>query len=61
LAINQDIKPVEQPMRRIPIALEKKFREKIQDALRRDFIEPVNRPSAWISPMVLVFKENGDI
>jgi len=61
LAINQDIKPVQQPMRRIPIALEEKVREKIQDALRRDIIEPVNGPSVWISPMVLVLKENGDI
>ncbi|XP_062121662.1 uncharacterized protein K02A2.6-like [Drosophila sulfurigaster albostrigata] len=61
LAINPDIKPVQQPMRRIPIALEEKVREKIQDALRRDIIEPVNGPSAWISPMILVFKENGDI
>ncbi|XP_043065997.1 uncharacterized protein [Drosophila bipectinata] len=61
LAMDQDIKPVQQPMRRIPIALEGKVREKTQDALKRDIIEPVNGPSAWISPMVLVFKENGDI
>jgi len=31
------------------------------NAPRRDIIEPVNGPSVWISPMVLVFKENGDI
>ncbi|XP_041632601.1 uncharacterized protein [Drosophila kikkawai] len=61
LAINHNIKPVQQPMRRIPVALKVKVRDKIQDALKRDIIEPVNGPSAWISPMVLVFKENGDI
>ncbi|XP_043862583.1 uncharacterized protein LOC122756552 [Drosophila santomea] len=48
-------------MRRIPAALEDKVMKKLDEALSRDIIEPVTGPSAWISPIVLAFKENGDI
>lgn len=61
LSIDYDVKPVQQPMRRIPIALEDKVSDKIQEAQKQDIIEPVNGPSSWISPMVIVFKGNGDI
>ena len=47
-------------MRRIPSALEEKVKIKIQEAIDLDIIEPVLGPSSWISPVVLVFKENGD-
>ncbi|XP_039150808.1 uncharacterized protein K02A2.6-like isoform X3 [Drosophila simulans] len=61
LSIDYDVKPVQQPVRRIPAALEDKVMEKLGEALSRDIIEPVKGPSAWISPIVLAFKENGDI
>ncbi|XP_054732030.1 uncharacterized protein K02A2.6-like [Anastrepha obliqua] len=61
LSINPEIKPVQQPMRRIPVALEEKVLAKLDEALSLDVIEPVIGHSPWISPMVLAFKENGDI
>ncbi|XP_043063170.1 uncharacterized protein LOC122319635, partial [Drosophila yakuba] len=61
LSIDYDVKPVQQPVRRIPAALEDKVMERLDEALSRDIIEPVTGPSAWISPIVLAFKENGDI
>ncbi|XP_043862245.1 uncharacterized protein K02A2.6-like [Drosophila santomea] len=61
LCIDPEIRPVQQPVRRIPVALEEKVHAKPEEALKRDIIEPVMGPSSWISPIVLAFKENGDI
>ncbi|KAL7726148.1 hypothetical protein ACLKA6_002618 [Drosophila palustris] len=61
LCIDHGVKPVQQPSRRIPVALEGKVMSKLEEALSRDIIEPVVGPSSWISPIVLAFKENGDI
>lgn len=61
LALDPSVKPVQQPLRRIPIALEDKVEKKINEALAEDIIEPVAGPSSWISPIVAVFKGNGEI
>nr|DAA65000.1 TPA_exp: gag-pol protein [Drosophila ananassae] len=61
LSIDDTVRPVQQPLRRIPVALEDRVMEKLNEALSRDIIEPVTAPSSWISPIVLAFKENGDI
>lgn len=31
------------------------------EALRSQIIETVNEPSEWISPIVIIFKQSGDI
>lgn len=61
LAIDTNVTPVQQPVRRIPVALEEKVILKLEDGVKADIIEPVVGPSRWISPIVLAFKENGDI
>ena len=45
----------------MPVALEGKVEAKLNEALSLDIIEPVLGPSKWISPVVIVFKGNGDI
>ncbi|XP_044753909.1 uncharacterized protein K02A2.6-like [Coccinella septempunctata] len=61
LTINSQIKPVKQPVRRVPITLEAKVERKLKEALLSDIIEKVTEPSAWISPIVVVLKPNDDI
>nr|CAH7737392.1 unnamed protein product [Callosobruchus chinensis] len=61
LAIDHSVKPVQQPVRRVPISVEKKVEEKLEEALKTGIIERVTEPSPWISPMVIIFKPNGDI
>lgn len=61
LSIDPKVIPVKQPLRRVPVALEEKVNAKLKDAICRDIIEPVNGPSQWISPIVIVFKGNGEI
>lgn len=47
--------------RRIPIPLEAKIENKIEELRQRDIIEPVVGSSKWVSPMVPVSKENGEV
>lgn len=55
------MKPVQQPWRKVPIALEEKVTDKLNETIHRDIIEPIYGPSKWISPLVIAFKENSDL
>lgn len=61
IPIDRTIKPVIQPYRRIPIPLEKKVDAKLEELRKADIIEEVHGPSPWVSPMVPVLKENGEV
>lgn len=52
--------PVAQHVRRVPIALQEKVEQRLKELLESDIIEPVNNPSAWVSPLVIVLKDNGE-
>ncbi|XP_045761224.1 uncharacterized protein LOC123864657 isoform X2 [Maniola jurtina] len=57
IPIDQTVKPVIQPYRRVPIPLEEKVTKKLKELKDADIIEEVNEPSPWVSPMVPVLKE----
>lgn len=61
IPIDTNVRPVAQPYRRIPVALEEAVDAKINDLLRSGIIEKVEGPSAWISPVVVVPKANDDL
>ena len=56
IPIKADVTPVVQPYRRIPVALEAKVDQKIDELLSQGVIERVNEPSKWVSPVVVVPK-----
>lgn len=58
IPMKSHIKPVIQPYRRVPVALEKLVNEKITNLLDMGIIEKVNKPSKWVSPLVVVPKHN---
>lgn len=61
IPIDTNVRPVAQPYRRIPVALEEAVDAKINDLLCSGIIEKVEGPSAWISPVVVVPKANDDL
>ncbi|XP_062713301.1 uncharacterized protein K02A2.6-like [Aedes albopictus] len=61
ISIDPNVKPVQQPYRRAPFALEDKVAEKLQYLLSQDIIERVEKPSAWVSPIVPILKDNGEV
>lgn len=61
IPIEKSVRPISQPYRRIPIPLEEKIEEKLIELKANDIIEDVTCPSEWVSSMVPVLKENGDV
>lgn len=58
--VNPEVKPVFQPMRRIPLPLEEAVGRKIDELLKCDVIEVKSGPTSWVSPLVVVGKANGE-
>ena len=62
LHIDESVKPVAQPVRRIPFGLRERVDKKLDELLELDIIEEVpDGPSGWISPLVVVPKAGGDV
>lgn len=61
LPIDRTVPPVIQPLRRCPIPLLDKVKAKLEELLQMDIIERVVQPTSWVSPLVPILKENGDL
>ena len=60
--IDKKVKPVVQGLRRVPFALRDKVEKKLVKLEELDIIEPVvDTPTAWVSPVVIIPKSNGDV
>jgi len=59
--IDLNVSPVAQHVRRIPFAMQEKLEANIHELLRDDLIEPVEGPTPWLSPLVIIPKPSGDI
>lgn len=61
IPVDKSVVPVCQHPRRPPIALLSRIEEKLTSLLMSDIIEPVEGGCQWVSPLVTVVKDNGDI
>ena len=62
LHIDKTVKPVAQPVRRIPFGLRDKVDSKLDELIDSDIIEEVKGgPTEWVSPLVIVPKQNKDV
>ena len=59
--VDPNIQPVAQAPRRVPFHIRRKVEDKLNELQRLDIIEPVNGPTPWVSPLVVVPKLNGEI
>ena len=56
------VKPVAQPVRRIPFGVREKVEKKLDELLACGIIEEVpERPTSWVSLLVVVPKPDGDV
>ncbi|XP_052564009.1 uncharacterized protein K02A2.6-like [Culex pipiens pallens] len=60
ILMNPEVKPVCQPIRRVPIPLEDAVNKKLDQLLAKDIIEVKHGPAPWVSPLVVVGKSNGE-
>lgn len=61
IPIDERVTPIIQPYRRIPLPLEKRVEEKLEELVSLDIIEEVNKPSKWVSPIVPILKSNNEL
>ena len=61
LHINPNVKPLAQPIRRIPFSRRQKVNEKLGELEKLGVIEKVDTPTSWINPLVAFEKPNGDV
>lgn len=61
LHIDDNIRPVAQPLRRIPYSMRAKVESKLDQLEEMDIIEKVTGPTKWVSPVVVVPKSCGEI
>ena len=58
LKTDPSVRPIAQPIRRTPFGLRDKVEKKIDELIEADIIEPVEDPTEWVSPIVIVPKVN---
>ena len=56
LHVDESVKPVSQPHRRIPFHVRKKVEKELEKLEKLDIIEKVNGPTPWVSPIVVAPK-----
>lgn len=61
IIMNRSVAPVIQKLQRLPLAVLPKVERKLEELLARGVIEKVDEPSQWVSPMVVVLKDSGEI
>lgn len=61
IIVNKDVTPVAQQVWRLLFSLRDKGHQKLDDLLDKDITEEVpNTPTAWVSPLVVAPKQDGD-
>ena len=61
LHIDDTIKPVAQPARKIPVKMRSQVERKLKDLEDQDVIERVEGPTPWVSALVPIPKKDGDV
>lgn len=61
LHIDENVTPVQQPIRRLPYHTRKKVSSELERLMKNDCIEKVKGPSTWMNPIVVVPKPNGTV
>ena len=61
LEVDETVKPVQQPVRRVPEALRTPLKEYLDDLEARGVIEKVERPTEWVNSVVITRKANGNL
>lgn len=61
IPMKENAVPIQLTLRRAPVALVERMKRKLEELEDLDIIERVNKPSPWISALVSVIKDCGDI
>ena len=51
--IIDNVRPVQLPVRRVPIAVQERLKEELQSLERRSIVQKVDAPTEWVSTVVV--------
>ena len=61
IRLDESVIPVQHSPRRVPVPLRKALKSTLVDLKQQGIITPVERPTSWISSVVIVPKKNGNL
>ena len=61
LTLKSDAVPIAMPDRRVLIAVRAKLKEELERLVALQVIEPVDKPTLWLSQLVVTYKKTGEI
>jgi hypothetical protein len=61
LHVDESVQPIAQKLRPSPFGLREKIEQRLEELVSHNIIEPVEGPTPWVSPVVIVPKPSGDI
>lgn len=59
IQLNENIKPVVNPPRRVPLALHNKLKATLDELEKSNIISKVDEPTDWVNSLVIIEKPNG--
>ena len=61
LELDPNIQPKVMPPRRVPVAIKDPLKEELQRLEREGIIKKVDKPTDWVSALVVIPKQNGKL
>ena len=61
LKVDKTVTPSVAATRRVPVALKPRLKAELRDLVEKNIIEPVSKPTSWVSALALVVKPNGKL
>lgn len=61
IKLTSDAIPYASSARRIPLKIQQRLKDKLDDLVKKGIIEPVNEPVEWVSNIVIVEKPDGSL
>lgn len=61
LEVDSTVRPVQMPLRRMPIALQGRVEAELQKMTDEGIIEPITEPTDWVSALLILTKQSGQL
>ena len=61
LEVDTSVKPVQLPLRRLPVAIRDRVQRELQTLVDNEIIAPVTTPTKWVSALLIASKQDGSL